>query len=163
MAVLQKTYQENLDPARAGQIADMTLSNVDTRICKTAAGIGFGLAVVKGTGAEAAQLGGDASVSADFVGITVRDITLTPSAGNKYPEGAPMGVLTEGDIWVEAGAAVTHGQDVAFDPATGALSSDAASTNAGSVRQIIAGARWMTSAAANKLAIVRLTGPLGAA
>lgn len=162
MAVYQTDYDINLAAARPGQIANDSLCQVDSRICKEADGIGFGLAVVKGDGDRDAQFGDDASRSADFVGITVKDVTVYPEP-DRYDNHSVMGVLTQGDIWVTAGAAVEDGQDVVFDPATGALSSEAQATTTGAVRQRIAGARWMTTAAKDELAIVRLTGALGAA
>lgn len=152
-AVVQASYSENIDAARAGMRANMNIDRVDTRICETEAGIGFGLAVSQGTGDKGAVIGG---TLAGFSGITVRDVTLEPGDEDVYQEGANMGVLTEGDIWVVAAAAVSAGQVVHFNATTGAL------TNTGGQGPIV-GARWMTSADQGGLAIVRLGGGMPAA
>ncbi|WP_343711901.1 hypothetical protein [Inquilinus sp.] len=157
MAVVQNTYTENIRPAFVGQIADMTGYDADTRNVETAAGIGFGLAVGQGTAPKGAVLG--AATAAAFVGISIRDVTLDPRDGDKYPQNANMGVMTWGDIWVQTGGAVAVGADVTFDAATGVLSSAAA----GASQFAIAGARWMSATSGVGLAKLRLRGPTPAA
>lgn len=157
MAVVQNTYVENIRPAVAGQVANMTNWDGDTRNVETAAGIGFGLAVGQGTAAKGAVLG--AAAAAGFVGISIRDITLDPRDADKYQQNSNIAVLTEGDIWVLTGGAVAVGADVTFAAATGVLSSVAADAS----NFAIAGARWMTATSGAALAIVRLGGALPAA
>lgn len=157
MAVVQNSYTENIRPAVAGMVANMTNSDADTRNVETVAGIGFGLAVGQGAAARGAILG--AAAAAGFVGISIRDITLDPRDGDKYGQNASIAVLTEGDIWVMTGGAVAFGADVTFESTTGVLSSAAAS----GTQFVIAGARWMTPTAGAGLAIVRLSGHLPAA
>lgn len=156
MAVVQTSYRETLRPATAGTIANMTQADVDTRLVETAAGIPFGVAVGQGVAAKGAVLG--AAAAERFAGISIRDVALDPRDGDKYLQGANIAVLTEGDIWVTVGAAVTAGQDVTFAAASGALSSAAV----GAGQFAIPGARWMTSATAGALAVVRLGGALPA-
>jgi hypothetical protein len=114
-------------------IADMTKSDVQTRLCETTAGIGFGLAVSYGTQSdEGAILGGT-----NFLGISVRDITLnrvpidplslTLSENNPvdtYLQRMNMGVMTRGHIWVRAGGPAAPGGALFFD-ANGKLCSAA--------------------------------------
>ena len=153
MAVVQSTYNETHAVAVAGMLHGAK-HRVDTRTTEGAAGIGFGLACKKGTGDYNATLGIAAN---DFVGISVKDPTLIPRDEDKYTAGVPMAVVTDGDIWVTAEAAVADGDNVSANATTGALST------AGGANITVPGARWMTSAAAGGLAIVRLTGALGAA
>jgi hypothetical protein len=105
-------------------ISDMQSSNVQTRLCETAAGIGFGLAVSYGAQSdEGAILGG-----ANFLGISVRDVTLTrapidplsPNLSENNPvdvylQRMNMGVLTRGNIWVRAQGAAAPGGALYYD------------------------------------------------
>lgn len=150
MAVIQASYNETMRPGVPGLVANMTNWDADTRICETAAGIGFGVAVGQGSADKGAILGGALAL---FSGITIRDVTLGPADEDAYQEGSSMSVLTEGDIWVTTGAAVEAGQVVHYNATTGVL------TNTGGSGPIV-GARWMTSAGSGELAIVRLGGGL---
>lgn len=156
MAV-QTTYSATMPKAVAGMIADMQNFKTDTRICETAAGIGFGLAVGRGTADNGAVIGGAAAT--DFLGISVRDVTLVNPDGDEYARYANMGVLTEGTIWVTVGGDVTDGADVTFASTTGILSSAATS----GTQFAIAGARWLDTVASGGLARVRLGGALPSA
>jgi hypothetical protein len=153
-AVVQSTYSERMPVAYAGMIANMTNWDADTRICETAAGIGFGLAVGKGTGDKGAVLG--ATLVTDFLGITIRDITLVNATADKYAQYQNMAVLTEGDLWVTVGGNVADGEDVTFNGTTGVLSS----TAAGAGQFLITGARWQKTAINGALSVVRLSGHL---
>lgn len=153
MATVQSAYTENIPAGLPGMLAFNQPAMVDTRICETAAGIGFGLAVGQGTDDKGAVLGG---ALADFVGITVRDVTLPVGQTDKYAQYNNMAVLSEGDIWVTVGADVDAGDVVHYDATTGVL------TNTGGSGPIV-GARYMTSAASGGLARVRLSGALPAA
>lgn len=153
MAFVQSTYSENIAIAVAGMLADADHS-VDTRVCETAAGIGFGVACGQGTANNGVRLG--AAAATGFVGISVRDKTLVNSEGDEYQQYNNVGVMTRGDIWVTVGADVVAGNDVTFVASTGVLSTATASGS----QFTIAGARWMTSATAGKLALLRLSGAL---
>lgn len=143
---VQSTYGRRMPHGTAGMAADMTGWDADSRICETAAGIGFGLAVSQGVGDNGAVLGGN-----QFVGISVRDITLAHATADKYAQYDNMGVLFAGDVWVTvASGDVEAGEIAKYDTTTGAISSASGTT--------IAGARFMTSAATGELAILRLTG-----
>lgn len=157
MAVVQSTYTENIRPAVAGMVANMTDWDADTRIVETAAGIGFGLAVGQGAAAKGAVL--SAAAATGFVGISIRDVTNDSNPADKYQQYDNIAVLTEGDIWVLTGGAVTVGADVTFDATTGVLSSAAV----GASQFAITGARWMTATTGAALAVVRLGGALPSA
>lgn len=160
MPTVQATYGERIPQAVAGQVANMTTFDADTRIVETPAGIGFGVAVSQGTADKQVLLGG--ASAAVFVGISMRDVTLDdPTNTDEYQEGENAAILTRGDIWVTTGGAVSAGDEVVFDGTTGVLSS--AAPGAGVSPFAIAGARWMTSAGNGELAIVRLSGELPSA
>lgn len=154
MAFVQETYQENIAVAVPGMPADADYS-ADTRICETEAGIGFGVAIGQGATDKGGVLG--ASAAAEFVGVTIRDVTVLTE--DIYAEGRNMGAMTRGDIWVEVGGDVSAGDDVTFAETTGVLSSAAT----GAAQFAITGARWMTSATSGNLAILRLSGELPSA
>jgi hypothetical protein len=143
MAVVQSTYSTTLVPGTPGMIADMTNSVVDSKNCETVAGIGFGLAVSQGAADDGVTLGGAA-----FVGVSVRDITLTSVNADKYPRYASMGVMAKGDIWAIALNGAAIGAAVLYDPATGDLGKTAGTA--------IPNSRWMTTATAGNLAIARI-------
>lgn len=150
-SVVQSTYSENIPKGYPGQIADLTDYEVDTRICETAAGIGFGLACAQGSADKGATLGGAIGV---FVGCSVRDPALKAGNSDKYAENDLMGVLRRGDVYVTAGAEVSPGDDVHYNSTTGAFSNTGGSGP-------IKGARWMTSTASGEVGVVRFTGQQG--
>jgi hypothetical protein len=142
---LQSAYTDAMRPGLEGQVATMNLYDADTRICETAAGIGFGKAVSQGTADKGAVIGG---ALADFIGVTIRDITQD-NADDEYKQNASMGVLTRGYIWVKPSVAVTAGDPVHYVSATGVF------TNTGDIGPIV-GARYETSAGADELAQISL-------
>jgi hypothetical protein len=150
MPAVQTAYTATMQPGIEGMVAtQLSDRNSETRICETAAGIGFGRAVSEGVNARGAILGG----ATKFCGITIRDITLIVFEGQTvdyFKRYQNMGVLLEGDIWVRPVAAVTHGAPGTYDAATGQLNPVAAGV-------AIPGSRYITSATAGNLAILRLT------
>jgi len=156
MAV-QSAYSANQPRGLAGQIASMHSYDADSRICETAAGIGFGLAVGRGSADNGAVLG--AAAAADFLGISIRDVTLMNDDGDEYAQNSVMGVLVRGDIWVTAGGDVADGADVTFASTTGVLSSAGTS----GTQFAISGARWLDTVSSGAVARVRLSGHLPSA
>lgn len=146
---VQTTYSEQMRAGLPGLVVgsfgpdDSVTGNVET-----AAGIGFGLAVSQGVADKGIIIGG---TRAGFLGITIRDVTLESDQEDKYAQYQSAGVLTKGQIWVTAGAAVEAGGPVHFVAATGVLTDNG---NEGPIN----GARWVTSAAQDELAIVELSG-----
>lgn len=150
MVAVQTAYNARIPVGLEGDTASMyEADGVETRICETAAGIGFGRAVSEGANARGAVLGG----ATKFIGISLRDITLIAQAGQTvdvYQQRSNMGVRVAGDTWVRPIIAVTHGTPATYDATTGQLQPAAAGV-------AIPGSRWMTSALAGELAILRLT------
>ena len=167
MTPVQTTYNANYAVGRVGQIATSGPCRTHSRQVETAAGIGFGLAVGQGTDDLGAVLGQSAAATGtfdahQFVGISLIDTTRYPvdiSHTDEYQRYDTMAVITDGEVWVSPDAAVTDGQAVTFNRTTGRMSAAAAAADQPRIR----GARWMTSAAANGIARVLLSGELGAA
>jgi hypothetical protein len=150
MPAIQTTYSATLQPGVEGEIATMLDDDdVETRIVETAAGIAFGRAVSEGANARGAVIGG----ATKFVGISVKDPTLVIQAGQTvdlYQRYSNMAVMLEGDMWVRPVAAVTHGSPATYDSTTGQLNPAAAGVS-------IPNSRYLTSAGAGALALLRLT------
>lgn len=156
MAVVQQNYSERMAAAVPGMVVNENPHSIDTRVVESSSGLPFGRACSQGS----ADMGvaGPGGTLANFVGISVRDVTLDPVAADsdyvdEYQQYDNAGILTMGDIWVTAGAAVSKNDPVHFNATTGAL------TNTGGSGPIV-GARWMTSAASGALGVVRLSGAL---
>jgi hypothetical protein len=157
MPAVQTTYATTIQPGVEGQVATMLNDdNSETRNCETAAGIGFGRAVSEGANARGAVLGG----ATKFIGLSVRSITEIPIAPNttydSYAQYTNMSVMLAGDMWVRPVAAVTHGAPATYNSTTGQLNPAAAGV-------AIAGSRYLTSAGAGELALLRLTHPAAGA
>lgn len=155
---VQTSYTQYLPVGQAGTPATMTGWDVDTKIFEDASpavGLGFGLAVSQGGSSDRAVVVGALSGKA-FVGITRADPTLPnidPTFTDKYQDGDNVAVFVRGDIWVVAEGSVAAGELVYFDGTTGALGHSGGT--------LIEDARWMTSAAAASLAVVRLGNSAG--
>jgi hypothetical protein len=108
MGTTQTTYAMNIAPPPPGTIAgQMDSSKVTTGIAETASpGIPFGRAVSQGALSDAGVIIG--GTVAGFRGISVRDVTLKGDRAvlDAYLPPDSVGVLEEGDIWVEPGEAV---------------------------------------------------------
>jgi len=150
MSAVQTSYSERIALGLPGQVASESTHDIDSRTVETAAGIGFGCAVTKGTADKGIVLGG---AVAGFAGVAVRDATVRPTDTDEYAQYDDAGVLMRGDIFVTTKNIVAAGGDVYYDSTTG-LWDDAASGNVGPVK----GAVWVTSAAAAAIAVLRLTG-----
>ena len=150
MPAVQTTYSATIQPALEGMQGTMLDDDdVETRICETSAGIAFGRAVSEGTNARGAVLGG----ATKFIGITIIDPTLIiqgTQTVDLYQRYSNMAVKIEGDVWVRPVAAVTHGSPATYDSTTGQLNPAAAGV-------AIANSRYLTSAGAGALALLRLT------
>jgi hypothetical protein len=117
--VVQSTYAERHDYAVEGMLADMVQNNTETRLVETSGGIGFGKAVTRGSADKGVVLGGTV---AKFAGVTVADKTLARATPDKFALGDNMPVCNFGMIYVlAAGVSVADGDDVYFNPTTGAF------------------------------------------
>jgi hypothetical protein len=100
-------------------LADMVQNNTETRLCETSGGIGFGKAVTRGTADKGVVIGGTV---AKFAGVTVADKTLARATADLFALGDNMPVCNFGMIYVlAAGVSVADGDDVYFNPTTGAF------------------------------------------
>lgn len=149
MAVVQSTYSERINPAVEGQVANETDYNIDTKTVETVAGIGFGRAVTQGTADKGVVLGGQ---SEDFVGVSVRDVTLPAAQADKYARYDQAAVLNKGDVWLKPASSVVAGGPVHFSATTGVF-------NDTGDEGPLEGARWMTSCDTDGIAIARFGEP----
>lgn len=127
MPVLQNSYTENLALGYPGMIASGETSNRISRTVETAAGIGFGRAVYRGTGDH----GCTATVGtlATFLGFTVATSAQAPVAGqdaDEYQQFDNATILTSGAMFVTVTGNVADGAAITVATANGALSSTAA-------------------------------------
>lgn len=117
MAVVQSTYTETYPVGYAGMIANGETGNRISRTQEDATAIGFGKAVFRG----ADDHGVTATPSAALVGITIADMAVPATAAGAYADAFPqystVGILTQGVIWVAAGANTTDGAQVYVTPA----------------------------------------------
>lgn len=101
---VQTTYATEHARAYAGQIADMQLANIVSKLnAEVSATIPYGKGVVR-SGEGGAILPVAGSVAADFVGVAVRELNRAYADGDTF--GAPvdmdLSVMTAGAIWVRA-------------------------------------------------------------
>ena len=158
MSVVQGStqYAENLVEGIEGQIINTVTCDVDTYFHDDDAttNLGFGLGVkLKAAGTNDHEINVGAAAN-NYVGITVKDPTRSPQDSDGYPAGAHVNVLWRGDIMVKTVDAVNPGNDVYIVDASGAIQTGSTSSTQ------IAGARFMRSAAAGGLTVVRLSGAL---
>jgi len=152
MAV-QTQYNERMRVAVAGMVATENPFRIDTRTVEPSSGIPFGRACKQGAEDHGVGLGG---VLTNFVGISVRDVTLAPVTADsdyldEYPQTQNAGILNMGDIWVLTDDTVAAGDAVHYNATTGVLG------NSGGTGPI-PGARWRTSVTGAGLAVVSLSG-----
>lgn len=139
------TYKQEMDAGVAGAIATTENKDIVSRAVETAAGIGFGLAVVQGVNDKGIRLPitGDTKI----FGVTVLDRTAGDLINGKFQQYESARVMTKGTIWVQVTEDVKAGDDVAVDLAT-------AKFNKAGVK--IANARYETSAATGGLAQIHI-------
>lgn len=147
----QLSYSINQGKAYAGLIYAQAPHDIVSRAVETAAGIGFGVAVKRGTDADK-QI--DLAGSADFLGITIRSLEQEgdQAAAIQWDQYETAGVLREGYIWAVCPAGCTPGAAVKYTDDTGVL--DAGAAGVGETQ--LDGATWETTAAAGELAVIRL-------
>ena len=138
-------YKKEMDAGVAGAIATTENKDIVSRTVETAAGIGFGLAVVQGVNNKGIRLAttGDTKI----LGVTVLDRTAGDLINGKFIQNESARVMIKGTILVQVTEAVNAGDDVAVDLAT-------AEFNKTGVK--IANARYETSAAIGGLAQIHI-------
>lgn len=155
MAVVQSTYTERHSRGDDGLLVNPQTCDVDSLRWEGATSGKFGYAVQQGTAEDQAMAGVAANT---FRGILCIDKTLQPVQNDEFVQGDVASVVWRGEVWCRVSHAVTVGQNVVADNATGQLSSES-----GGARTAIGGARFMSAAGAGELAKVRLAGPVPAA
>ena len=163
MSIVQSSYAETHDKYQEGQVASLHSCDIDSYESDTSDDIPFGYAVIKSTGDKTCKVGSGAK-GAGVLGIAVEDQRLPASNGGVYKKGNIVSVLTQGDIAVKVALAVSAGDAVSAalaavpgdSAAIGQLSSHAEEASEWGV---ISGAKFLTGAAAGKIAIVRLNLP----
>jgi len=143
MPTVQATYPDNIPVGYAGGISNQEPSTLISRNVETAAGIGFGLAVEQGTEDMGCVIG----AGTNFLGVTVRDQSVNPETPNEFAQNDSALIITKGVVWVAASTAVDADDPVSL-AAAGALGTGGS--------EVVAGARWDTSAAEGALARLRL-------
>lgn len=149
MAV-QTSYPINQGIAYAGAIFALGTTDIVSRSMESTAGVGFGVAVSRGTDkSRQVVLGGT-----DFLGVTVRDLSEEGSANGDVviEENATAGIMREGYIWAVCPTGCNAGDAVKYTDATGILDSG----SAGAGETALNGATWETTAAAGELAVIRI-------
>lgn len=144
---IQNNYPERLDAGRPGQIVNMELCNLISRDVEAEDGITFGKAVQRGT----AERGAVSFAGGTFLGITVRERSSEPTMPNGFRQFDSARIITKGAVYVESAAAVTAGQGVFIDDATGDFFG---ADDTG--RTAVANAVWDTTNTAAGLAVVAL-------
>jgi len=132
MPELQTSYTGSVAKGYAGMIANGETSNRISRTVETAAGVGFGLPVYRGTGDHGCT--STVGTLATFLGWTVATSACAPVAGqdaDEYQQYDTATILTSGAIYVTCtgnvtdGAAVTIGTGAGVADGIGATAADA--------------------------------------
>lgn len=152
MPAIQTTYLQTIAPAYEGMIADSRDQTILSLQLESAAGVGFGKVVVKGTADRQVRV---SEASRAFRGITVATHFAGFAAGaqgtkDTYDQYETLPVLVLGPIWVMASVAVAVGDLVYYVPATGVL------TNVATSNTQILDAMWETSTSGAGLAVISL-------
>ena len=158
-----------VDSLRDTVIRPGTLITIASEVILVSAATATTLTVVRAQmGSTAAGHANNAEIfylnENEFRGIACRDIRL-PAQQDVYETGDVVSVLWRGDVAVKVSAAVSAGDEVVA--ATAGSGSGAALETTGQLSSKlpnathtpIAGARFLTSVAAQGLAVVRLAGP----
>ena len=150
MPPVQETYALSQPLGFVGQKVNGEEYNAITRVAEDAAGLAFGVPAVRGANDQGCALL-TAANAAKFLGVSVRDVSVRPSAGDKYPQGGNVTILTKGAIFVRVQGAVTPDQAALWDTAAGRFTSAAAS---GTVIALPEGWEFDSSAASGGIAVL---------
>lgn len=146
MPAVQTTYAETMVVGVVGHVADMRRSVMASRECDVA--VGFGVPVFQGAAQHSVKLKANTDTNETFMGVTVRDRSVTTA--DAYAINETARILQLGPIWVTASVAVVAGDPVAVTSA--GVWSNVAGTNG----LVIAGARWDTAASIAGIAKISL-------
>lgn len=147
----QTSYSIKQPKAYAGLVYAQAPHDIVSRDVETVAGIGFGVAVSRGTNKERQIVAG----GTDFTGITIRSLDKEGAANTgaiQWNEKEAAGIMRDGYIWAVCPTGCNPGDQVKYTDATGVIDSGAA----GAGETQLDGAQWDTVAAAGELAVIRL-------
>jgi len=144
MPTVQSTYSDNIDAGYAGAIVNEEPRVLISRTVEDSGGIDFGLAVMQGTEDKGCVV---CDARADFLGVTVRDQSVDPSAPDTFEYQSTARIMTKGVVWVANSGGVAAGDPVVY-LADGALGTGSS--------PLVDGARWDTTADTGELAQLRL-------
>lgn len=150
------SYSTTHGAAYAGMLADQQLYNTVSKLNKsTTVTIPFGRGVVT-DGDDGAKLPVSGSTTAQFVGITMRELTRAYREGDVF--GAvpvrDFAVITQGVVWVPAAVTVAKDDPVYMVLADGTFS-NVIGTGA-TLAVLVNNAKWVSSAATGVLAKISL-------
>lgn len=152
----QLTYAISQAIAYMGQLFAQAPKDILSRSVETAAGVGFGVVVSRGTDKDTqCVLGG----TTGFLGVTVRSLDREgdDAAGSiDYDQYDTAAILRDGYIWVTCPTGCVPGDAVNFVEATGVLDSGAP---VGVGETGLDDCYWDSTAAAGELAVLRVKNP----
>lgn len=155
----QTTVTLNPGTAYAGLIADMNPHTLVSRKTETAAGIGFGLVVSRGTANDQIVLGGDGT----GFGVTVRTLDregAQTTGAVQYDQYDVASVMVEGYCYAAINtASASKGDKLKYDDTTGAI--EAGTAGAGETQMNAYLEEAVTSS--GQIALIRLDSPMAAA
>jgi hypothetical protein len=132
MAVVQTVYPDYPAYGYPGMVANGETSNRISRTVEDAAGIGFGVAVYRGSGDHGVTA--TVGTAATFLGFTIADHGNAVVAGGTadvVPQYTSIAILTGGVMWVNVigavadGASVTIGKGAGLADGIGSTAADA--------------------------------------
>lgn len=121
MPAVQTSYSSSIAKGFPGMVANGETGNRISRTCETAAGIGFGRPVYRGSGDHGAT--STVGTLATFLGFTIMDVALPPRAGadaDEYQQYDTMAIMTSGALYVTVVGAVTDGAAITIGTGAGA-------------------------------------------
>lgn len=153
MAVAQSTYSASPAIGLPGAIANEETFNSISRIVETAGGLNFGQPAARSATAANENSCRLMVSGAAFLGIAILNRAVPADADDpdNYPQYFAAALLTQGTIFVTAGATVEPGDDVYWDSATGKYGTSSGGTNVA-----IPDARFETNGGDGDVVIVSL-------
>lgn len=154
----QTVYNDFYGVGEAGQIADVSLRQVDS-FFNESGDIPFGIGLIQGTAYNQAKV--PSSFTDKIIGIAVKtDVydNLSLSGSNGVPSGGPVNILSFGDIYVLPEQSVSPGDPVYMrivapgSEQVGAFRKDSDSGNA----ILVPGLSWFTTGSATSPAMLRV-------
>ena len=148
--MVQTTYNIYHKNAYNGQLKNPVNADILARVVETTDGVGFGIAVSRGTDKEQQIIVG----GSEFLGITVRDESQINSSTNvaNYPQESVASVMQVGYIYITCPSGCTAGQTVKYNDTTGVIDQGTASTG----ETQIANATWESTTTAGEVGVIRI-------